>query len=95
VKETAICTEGRIFVAQLTRDLAAREIAGAGALSPGAKKWRDAFRDFRLSLINARSPTKAGALLRSAYGRLLAAQGQYACFINFSAGARALDISKF
>ena len=35
-----------MFVAQLTRDLVAREAAGAALLTPGAKRWRDALQSF-------------------------------------------------
>ena len=55
-----VTTESRIFVAQLTRDLAAREVAGAKLLSPGTKQWQDAFRGFGLAL------SKSGSLIKAA-----------------------------
>jgi hypothetical protein len=79
----AISTEGRVFTAQLTRDLRAREIAGASALSPGAKEWTDAFRSFGKSLIQAGSPINAAAMFRTAYERLRAVQKQQrACVVH-------------
>jgi hypothetical protein len=79
----AISTEGRVFVAQLTRDLAAREAAGANALSPGAKQWPAAFRSFSESLSKAGSPTKAAKMFRTAFARLEATQKQqYTCVLN-------------
>jgi hypothetical protein len=80
---TAISTAGRVFTAQLTRDLRAREIAGANALSPGAKEWSDAFRSFGKSLTQAGSPIKAARLFQVAYERLRAVQKQqHACVVH-------------
>jgi hypothetical protein len=80
----AIATEGRIFVAQLVREIRRREVIGANALSPGTKVWRDAVFAFRRSLKNADGPVKAAKLLRAARERLQIGQRQGACFINFS-----------
>lgn len=78
----AISTEGQVFVAQLTRDLAARELAGASALSPGARKWTDAVRSFGTTVSKAGSPTRAAKMFRAALERLLATQKTGACFVN-------------
>ena len=79
----AIPTESRIFVAQLTRDLAARELAGANALSLGAREWPEAFHSLAESLSKSGSPTKAAKMFRNAYARLRATQKQrYACVVN-------------
>lgn len=79
---TAIPTEGRVFVAQLTRDLRAREIAGCSLLSPGTKTWWEAFRAFGHAVKHTGSPTKASKLFQTALKSLLAAQRQRACFVN-------------
>src|SRR5262245_29892566 len=84
----AISTAGRIFVAQLTREIAAREIVGANLLSPGAKHWHEAFRSFAESVSKSGSPVKAGAMLRAAIGRLHEAQNQRCCFINCFVGRK-------
>ena len=79
----AISTEGRIFVAQLTRDLSAREIAGADALCAGAKNWTDAFKGFGHVLSESAGPVKAGAAFKAAIGRLKTVQKtKMACFVN-------------
>ena len=79
----AIPTEGRVFVAQLTREIRAREAAGAALLSPGTKTWHEAFLVFRRSLENGGSPVKSAKLLRAAHDPLRLGQRQGACFINF------------
>jgi len=80
----AISTEGRIFVAQLTRDVAARARAGARRLSPGAEDWDAAFRAFALAVSEARGPLQSAEMFRAALKRLKAAQGERACFLNAS-----------
>ena len=77
-----ISTEGRVFVAQLTRDLARREVAGAHALSPGAQEWTEAFKNFGQSLIKIGGPVKAARQFHAARERLLAVQKQGSCFVN-------------
>jgi hypothetical protein len=78
----AVSTEGRIFVAQLIRDLRAREAKGAGLLSPGSKRWPEAFRSFGVALSKSKSPVWAGKAFRAAVGRLWQAQKSGACFVN-------------
>jgi hypothetical protein len=56
---TAISTAGRVFAAQLTRDLAARERAGAQALTPGTERWKPAFIAFAKALNTIGSPVRA------------------------------------
>jgi hypothetical protein len=78
-----ISTEGRIFVSQLTRDLALREIAGAAALTPGAKSWNDAFSGLAKAVSKSSGPISAAAVFRDAITRLRGAQKQRnACFVN-------------
>ena len=77
-----ISTEGRVFVAQLTRDLSAREREGAGALCPGSKTWSDAFRDFAIKLSKNGSPVKAAAQFRAAIERMMAANKKRCCLVN-------------
>jgi hypothetical protein len=81
--QTAIPTEGRVFVAQLIREIRKRENIGADALSPGTKTWHDALEAFRQSLTNADGPVKAAKLLQAARERLRIGQRQGACFVNF------------
>jgi hypothetical protein len=64
-----ISTEGRIFIAHLTRNLAARERAGANLLSPGVTKWAQAFHDFGRTMARAGGPVKAAKLFHAAYNR--------------------------
>jgi hypothetical protein len=78
-----VSTEGRVFVAQLTRDLHARELAGADALASGAKTWQQAFRDFGFACAKSGSPIKSARMFRGAVERLLVAQKQSACWVNF------------
>lgn len=78
----AVSTEGRVFVAQLTRDLAAREIAGCRRLAPGTKRWSEAFTSFAHAVSRAGSPTKAAKMFRDALLRLRAAQADGACYVN-------------
>jgi hypothetical protein len=89
MKLTAISTEGRIFVAQLTRDLAKREIAGANLLSPGATTWETAFRGFAENVSKSASgPIQASEMFRAAIRRLRTAQNQSACFVNSFMGRK-------
>jgi hypothetical protein len=80
---TAISTEGRIFVARLTRDLAARESAGAALLSSGTKRWREAFRSFGYALSKSAGPVKAAKMFKAGLAHLRIAQKQQrACYVN-------------
>ena len=79
---TQVSTEGRVFVAQLTRDIAARERAGANALAPGAKDWLMALECFGKEIANTTSPVKAGKAFRAGLERLQGAHRSGACFIN-------------
>jgi hypothetical protein len=81
--KTPISTEGRVFAAQLTRDLHARELAGAEALAPGSKTWQDAFRNFGFACSKAGSPSKVAKMFRGAVTRMLEAQTKSACWVNF------------
>ena len=82
----AISTEGRVFVAQLTRDLSAREIAGAGALLAGAKTWTEAVNGFSDALCAMEGPVKRARAMRAAVMRLKSICETGACFINCSGG---------
>ena len=66
----AISTEGRVFVAQLTRDLAARERTGAALLSPGTTHWIEAFESFGVSVSRSAGPIKAAEKIKAAVERL-------------------------
>lgn len=79
-----ISTEGRVFVAQLTRDLAARQKAGAALLMPGTKTWPEAFAAFLRSIKGG--PSQAAGEFRLALKRLRLAQKERACFVNGSLG---------
>ena len=72
--KSPVATESRVFVAQLTRDLAAREVAGANLLSPGTKQWHDAFRGFGLALSKSGSPVKAAKMFQAGIECLRLAQ---------------------
>jgi hypothetical protein len=68
-----IGTAHRIFVAQLTRDLLAREALAADALAPGTKRWGAAFNSFGTALVKMTrtgGPLKASALFRATCERL-------------------------
>jgi hypothetical protein len=81
--ETAISTEGRVFTAQICRDVIARERAGAALLWPGAGRWQEAFRELGLAISKCGGPVKAGAMFKAAQLRLLDAQRDHgACFLN-------------
>jgi hypothetical protein len=77
-----ISTEGRVFVAQLRRDLAAREAAGARLLAPGATCWTGAIRGFAKTLAGSSSPVKAAKAFKAGIARLTLAQKEGACFVN-------------
>jgi hypothetical protein len=79
---SAVSTEGRVFVAQLTRDLAACEAAGAALLMPGCKRWQEAFESFVTSVSKCNGPVKAAAAFRAGIVRCGQAQKGTACFIN-------------
>jgi hypothetical protein len=79
---SAVSTEGRVFAAQLTRDLLAREAAGANLLSPGCQQWLPAFHAFVDEIVKAKSPTRAGVIFKAGVGRLHQAQEGGACFVN-------------
>jgi hypothetical protein len=77
-----VSTEGRIFVAQLTRELAAHECAGAALLAPGTKRWGDAFSGFAHAIAKAKGPVHAAKMFKAGRARLATAQRQRACFVN-------------
>jgi hypothetical protein len=76
-----ISTEGRIFVAQLTRDLVARQRIGADLLTPGTGTWQEALQGFARSL-DGNGPIQAALMFKGALQRLRQAQGERACFLN-------------
>jgi hypothetical protein len=55
-----ITTEGRIFTAQMIRDVRAREKLGAGLLTPGALSWREALDAFARRMSKCDSVVHAG-----------------------------------
>ena len=77
-----VSTEGRVFVAQLTRDLMMRETTGAALLMPGARGWQPAFQAFGDAIAKCASPVKAGKVFRAGIERLKRAQAGGACFMN-------------
>ena len=77
-----VSTEGRVFVAQLTRDLMARETLGAALLMPGARGWQPAFQAFGDTIAKCTSPVKAGKVFKAGVERLKRAQASGACFMN-------------
>src|SRR5262245_42682259 len=77
-----VSTEGRVFVAQLCRDVRRRQREGAGTLTPGALNWTDAFRGFGEYLVKSGSPTKAAKRFAAGRDLLRAAQRNGACFVN-------------
>jgi hypothetical protein len=84
MSNAAISTEGRVFVNQMIRDLRARERLGAGLLSPGATKWREAIHAFGHSMVGCGGPVKAGKLFNAGRERLIVAQRKHnACLLNF------------
>ena len=82
----AVSTEGRVFVARLQRELAARERAGASLLSPGTLTWPDAFLAFAKSLRPLGSPVKAAKLFKARLQPLIAGYKDGAYFINGHGG---------
>ena len=80
---TAISTEGRVFVAQLMRDIRARERAGANHLWPGATSWEGAIEGFTDHLTHSAGPVKAAKKFRAAIASLKIAQTKEgACRVN-------------
>jgi hypothetical protein len=77
-----VSTEGRVFAAQLTRDLVAREAAGANALSPGCKQWLPAFNSLVDEIAKSKGPLHAARMFKAALARLHRAQRADACFVN-------------
>ncbi len=73
-------TTGRIFTAQLTRDLAERQILGAGMLMPGCRLWTQAFEKFLSSIKGG--PRQAAEQFMAGVKRLKAAHGERCCFVN-------------
>jgi hypothetical protein len=82
---TAVSTEGRIHVSQLTRDLNVRERVGADVLSPGCKLWKPAFIALAERVGKIGSPVKAARAFKAGLARLLVVEkAAEACFINSS-----------
>lgn len=80
----SITTEGRVFTAQLMRDIRAREKLGAGTLHSGAKTWKEAFLGFRDSFIKCDGPVKASKIFARGQERLVEAHAKHgACYVNF------------
>jgi hypothetical protein len=75
-----ISTAGRIFIAQLTRDLAERQMMGAGILTPGCTLWTQAMEKFLGSITGG--PRQAADQFMAGVQRLKAAQGERCCFVN-------------
>ena len=73
-------TAGRIFTAQLTRDLAERQIEGAGMLAPGCRIWTQAIETFLKGITGG--PRQAAEQFMAGVQRLKAAQGERCCFVN-------------
>jgi hypothetical protein len=79
----SITTEGRIFTAQLMRDMRNRERLGAGTFHSGAKTWHEAFLSFRDSFHKCNGPVKAGKIFVTGRERLIEAQSKHgACYVN-------------
>lgn len=78
-----ITTEGRVFVAQMIRDIRARSRLGAGLLSPGASTWSAAITSFAKRMSKVGSPVHAGDLFNAGRMRLIEAQQKHrACYMN-------------
>jgi len=73
-------TAGRIFTAQLTADLAERQMVGAGMLAPGCRIWTQAIESFLSSIRGG--PRQAADQFMAGVKRLKAAQGERCCFVN-------------
>jgi hypothetical protein len=85
---TGITTEGRVFTAQLMRDIRHRERLGAGTFYPGAKTWHEAFLGFRDSF-TCDGPVKAGKQFARSKERLIEAHTKHgACYMNFFASRK-------
>jgi hypothetical protein len=83
---STINTAHRIFVAQLTRDLLAREALAADAIAPGAKRFSEAFRNFGnaiMKMSRTGGPLKSSALFRATCDRLRTAYAEQ-FFFTFS-----------
>jgi len=77
-----VSTEGRVFAAQMTRDLAARGAAGAHLLAPGTKNWSDAFQAWGKAMSEVGGPRQAVFAFKAGITRLRKAQEDAACFVN-------------
>jgi hypothetical protein len=78
-----ITTEGRIFTAQLMREMRNCERLGAGTFHPGAKTWHEAMLGFRNSFIGCGGPVKASKIFARGRERLLTAHSKHgACYLN-------------
>jgi hypothetical protein len=78
-----ITTAGRVFVAQMIRDIRARSRAGAGLLSPGTSTWREALDVFAKRMSKCKSVVHAGKQFATGRARLIEAQREHrACYIN-------------
>lgn len=75
-----ITTTGRVFVAQLTRDLAERQRLGASLLAPGCTIWTQAMETFLGSIKGG--PRQAAEQFAAGVQRLKEAQGERCCFVN-------------
>jgi hypothetical protein len=75
----SVSTEGRVFVAQMTRDVRRREKIGAGLLSSGATNWHQALEGFGQEMKKCKGggPVKAGKIFHSARERLAVAQKEH------------------
>jgi hypothetical protein len=82
----AISTEGRVFVAQLQRELAARERAGASLLAPGHVTWASAFQAFARSFAAFGSPVKAAKMFKARLQPLLDHGQKGAYYVNAHGG---------
>jgi hypothetical protein len=92
----AISTEGRVFIAQLTREIVARERKGAAMLSPGMTTWCDAFKNIIMGAHKLGSPTKAAKHFNAAQHCLIAAQKDSLCTLNsFSKRSRSAHFEVF
>lgn len=77
-----VSTEGRIFAAQLTRELAKRERAGAALITPGSVSWYDAMHGFAKNVAKISSPVKAARSFRETLAKMRTAQKAGSCFVN-------------
>jgi hypothetical protein len=70
-----ITTEGRVFVAQMIRDIRARSRLGAGLLSPGVLTWREAIHAFARRMSKCDSVVHVGKQFAAGRERLIEARG--------------------